>query len=96
MEINRSQEAMARSRAARRRKRDAGLLLGLHELANMLVKNGDEVPSINEFLNEHGVEGVEFTAFDSRIALLETKEGSTKFEPKAHFARGRSEEWRHY
>ena len=84
MKINRSQEAMARSRAARRRKRDDGLLLGLHEFANMLVKNGDEVQSINDVLNEHGVEGADFTGFDSRIALIETKEGSTKFEKKAH------------
>ena len=85
MEKNRSQEAMSRSRAARRRKRDGGVLLNIHQFANMLVENGDEVQTVNSFLNEGGLDGGDFTtAFDGRIGLLETKEGATKFEPTYH------------
>ena len=86
MEINRSQEAMASRRARRRKRRHAGLLLNIHEFANILIKNGGEVPSINAFLSDHGVDGVDFNCFDSRIALLETKTGATenKFEPTYH------------
>ena len=77
---------MARSRAARRRKRDGGVLLNIHQFANMLVANGDEVQTVNSFLNEGGLDGGDFTtAFDGRIGLLETKEGATnKFEPTYH------------
>ena len=86
MEINRSQEAMASRRARRRKRRHTGLLLNIHEFANILIKNGGEVPSINAFLSDHGVDGVDFNCFDSRIALLETKTGATenKFEPTYH------------
>ena len=84
MEINRSQEAMA-TRSRRRKRRDAGLLLQIHEFANKLVKNGDEVQTINDVLHDYKDDG-DLSDFDGRIALLETSSGATEnvFESKYH------------